>query len=134
MTLLESTQNNCLHKNLLGNEQWRAVDSIKHGEKRLEVTFFNKKRGIIAYSNNKILQLKHFIRHLKASSVDSFQSCCVVCTDTTITGGTVTIHQGTISCLTQFLKSKQISRKQFRSNCFTQHCLVLREFSMVKTD
>ena len=27
---------NCLHiKNLLGNKQWRAVDSIKHSEKRL---------------------------------------------------------------------------------------------------
>ena len=34
-TLLVVTQNKCWHKNLLGNEQWRAVDSIKHCEKRL---------------------------------------------------------------------------------------------------
>ena len=26
---------NCLLKNLLGNEQWRAVDSIEHSEKQL---------------------------------------------------------------------------------------------------
>ena len=30
-----NTQNNCKHKNLLGNKQWRAVDCIKHCEKRL---------------------------------------------------------------------------------------------------
>ena len=29
------TQNNFQHKNLLGNKQWRAVDSIKHCEDRL---------------------------------------------------------------------------------------------------
>ena len=28
-------QNNCWHKNYIGNEQWRAVDSIKHSEKQL---------------------------------------------------------------------------------------------------
>ena len=34
-TLLVIAQNNCKHKNLLGNELWRAVDSIKHCGKRL---------------------------------------------------------------------------------------------------
>ena len=29
------TQNNHQHKTLLGNKQWRAVDSIKHCDKRL---------------------------------------------------------------------------------------------------
>ena len=38
--LVEVTQNNCWHEILLGTdmevaEQWRAVDSIKHCEKRL---------------------------------------------------------------------------------------------------
>ena len=37
-TLLVTTQNNGCHKNLLGNEQWRAFDSIKHREKRLPLT------------------------------------------------------------------------------------------------
>ena len=37
--LLVITQNNCQHKNLLGNEQWRAVDGIKHlRNSSLEVT------------------------------------------------------------------------------------------------
>ena len=31
-TLLVISQNNCEHKNLLGNEQWRDVDSIQHCE------------------------------------------------------------------------------------------------------
>ena len=30
-----NSQNNGWHKNRLGNEQWRAVDSIKHCEKQL---------------------------------------------------------------------------------------------------
>ena len=29
------TKKGCKHKNLLGNKQWRAVDGIKHYEKRL---------------------------------------------------------------------------------------------------
>ena len=32
--LLVITQNNCMHIDLLGNEQWRAVHSIKHYEKK----------------------------------------------------------------------------------------------------
>ena len=31
-TILIITQYNCWHKNLLGNEQWRDVDSIKYCE------------------------------------------------------------------------------------------------------
>ena len=39
-----ATQNNCLHKNLLVNNQWRAVDSIKHCEQRLhQLTYFFEK-------------------------------------------------------------------------------------------
>ena len=34
-TLLGIAQNSCKHENLLGNNQWRAVVSIKHCEKRL---------------------------------------------------------------------------------------------------
>ena len=30
------SQNNCWHKNLLSNEQWRAIDRIKHCEKHCE--------------------------------------------------------------------------------------------------
>ena len=34
-TIGSLTQKIVLHKNLLGNEQWRAVDTIRHCEKRL---------------------------------------------------------------------------------------------------
>ena len=33
--ILVITQNNCLHKNLLGNKQWRFVDRSKHCERLL---------------------------------------------------------------------------------------------------
>ena len=35
VTLSVTTENNCKHKNLLVNDQWRAVDSIKRCEKLL---------------------------------------------------------------------------------------------------
>ena len=57
------TQNICSHKNLLGNEQWRVVDSIKQCEKRLPLK-------VISHSiTNKRLHLKPFIIHLKAHKV-----------------------------------------------------------------
>ena len=52
------TQNNCYHKNLLGNEQWRAADSIKHCEKWLPHVVFEK--AVISHTNNKILQTWSF--------------------------------------------------------------------------
>ena len=64
-TLLVITQN------LLGNEQWRAVDSIKH---------------CFSHSNNEIRQLKPFIKHLKAHTVEpKFSQFCYfrhLCWDT----------------------------------------------------
>ena len=39
-TPLVVTQNNFQQKNLLGNEWWRAVGSIKYGEKRLPLNSF----------------------------------------------------------------------------------------------
>ena len=38
-TLLVFIQNICKHKNLLGNQQWKAVDSKKHCEKRLPLKY-----------------------------------------------------------------------------------------------
>ena len=39
-TIIVTTQINCQHKNLLGNEQWRAVASIKHCEKQLPLKWY----------------------------------------------------------------------------------------------
>ena len=50
-TLLVITQNYNLHKNFLGNEQWRAVDSIKH----CEVTLVFEKE-VISHSNIERIQ------------------------------------------------------------------------------
>ena len=40
------THNNCYHKNLLGNKQLRAVDSIKHWERRLTLKIVFEKEVI----------------------------------------------------------------------------------------
>ena len=62
LTLLPITQNTSASQTKLGNEQWRAADSITHFEKRLPLKYIFGKRGYIS--------LKHF--KLRTSGLKSF--------------------------------------------------------------
>ena len=75
------TQNNCCHRKLLGNEQWGAVDVIKHCEKRLPLKlpgFWERSNFSLKYFNwfqdlSWGLEFKHLLKHTTcATRVFSF--------------------------------------------------------------
>ena len=69
-TLLVISQNTCWHKTILGNKQWRAIDSITHCEKRLPLKLRSFWEEVISHLSIWIeLEISAEVansRHLKA--------------------------------------------------------------------